>query len=26
MANLNNCYWTRQPTSGHVFQKFIKEN
>ena len=26
MAKLNSCCWTRQPSSGHVFEKFIKEN
>ena len=26
MANLNSCCWTRQPSSGHVLQKIVKEN
>ena len=25
IANLNSCCWTRQPPSGHVLQKFVKE-
>jgi len=26
MANLNSCCWTRQPSSGHVLQKFVNDS